>query len=121
MAEYGEIDPDVETPSGSGALGGLVAGGVIGAPFGPAGVILGGLMGGLFGNAVEYQNLKEEKQQELQNLAWKSIQDNNRRYIEREKFLGVEEDYDEYGEYWEFSFKATDGEIYSSKFYITDG
>ena len=40
-------------PSGKGALGGMVAGGIIGLAGGPLGVILGGIIGGVLGNAIE--------------------------------------------------------------------
>ena len=42
---YGEYTPP--TPSGTGALGGMVTGGLIGLAGGPVGVILGGIIGGV--------------------------------------------------------------------------
>jgi len=40
-------------PTGQGAFGGMVLGGIIGLVGGPAGVILGGLLGGLVGHGLE--------------------------------------------------------------------
>ena len=45
----------IET-SGAGALGGMVLGGVLGLPFGPAGIIIGGIIGALLGNQIEYES-----------------------------------------------------------------
>ncbi len=48
------------TPSGTGALGGMVSGGLIGLAGGPVGVILGGIIGGVLGNAIEDETITEE-------------------------------------------------------------
>lgn len=67
-----EFGADVE-PSGSGAFGGMLAGGAAGLPFGPAGVVVGGLLGGLLGNEIEYQNLKEHEQKKLEDAAYDAL------------------------------------------------
>lgn len=67
-----ENDSD-EGPSGSGALGGMIAGGALGSPFGPAGVIVGGILGGLLGNEAEYQNLREKRQERIKDAAWEYV------------------------------------------------
>lgn len=69
-----EVDPvDEIEPSGSGAFGGMIAGGAAGAAFGPPGVIIGGLLGGLVGNEIEYQNLKDEEQRKIERKAWEIV------------------------------------------------
>jgi uncharacterized protein YcfJ len=47
-------------PSGVGAFGGMIAGGALGLPFGPIGVLVGGVIGALIGNQLEYETLEEE-------------------------------------------------------------
>ncbi len=51
----------IET-SGAGALGGMVVGGALGLPFGPAGVVIGGILGALLGNQVEYESKRAERE-----------------------------------------------------------
>lgn len=48
-------------PSGIGALGGVTAGGAMGAVFGPVGIFLGGLLGGLVGNELEFLGSKRRR------------------------------------------------------------
>jgi predicted PurR-regulated permease PerM len=47
--------------TGHGALGGLMAGAFLGAPFGPVGVLLGVAIGGVLGNEIEYWSLKKDQ------------------------------------------------------------
>lgn len=56
---YEEYTPS--DPSGTGALGGMVAGGAVGLVGGPLGVILGGIIGGILGNAIEEENITAEE------------------------------------------------------------
>ncbi|PSP78973.1 hypothetical protein BRC81_05720 [Halobacteriales archaeon QS_1_68_20] len=67
-----KIEAEIE-PSGSGAFGGMLAGGAAGLPFGPAGVVVGGILGGLIGNEIEYQNLKEQEQARLKDAAYDAL------------------------------------------------
>ncbi|MDI6811005.1 MAG: hypothetical protein QMD80_04930 [archaeon] len=55
-----EEEERIET-SGAGALGGMVVGGVLGLPFGPAGLVIGGVLGALLGNQVEYESKRAER------------------------------------------------------------
>lgn len=61
--------PTVDGPSGNGALGGMIAGGALGLPFGTVGAVVGGVLGGLIGNEIEYRNLKEREQEKLKRAA----------------------------------------------------
>lgn len=54
-----EEEERIET-SGVGALGGMVAGGILGLPFGPAGVIIGGILGAIAGNQIEYEDKRRK-------------------------------------------------------------
>ncbi len=47
--------------SGYGALGGMIAVGALGLPFGTAGAVVGGLLGALIGNEIEYQDIKDRR------------------------------------------------------------
>jgi len=118
MRDDDEVDIELEEPSGAGALSGLVAGGLLGAPFGPAGVIVGGVLGGLLGNAVEYQNLKDEQQEKLQKAAWQYIQQNEYPTPQLQDFQGVTEGEDENGEYWEFEFIDRNGISHYVRLYL---
>jgi len=57
-----EVEERIET-SGIGALGGMVAGGIIGLLFGPGGVIIGGILGALAGNQIEYEDKRRRRLQ----------------------------------------------------------
>ncbi|MDI6886511.1 MAG: hypothetical protein QMD22_09295 [archaeon] len=57
----GREEERIET-SGAGALGGMVVGGALGLPFGPAGLVIGGVLGALLGNQVEYESKKAERE-----------------------------------------------------------
>jgi hypothetical protein len=52
---------DEPKPQGGGAFVGMVAGGALGAPFGPLGVLIGGILGAVVGNQVEYDELNRRK------------------------------------------------------------
>jgi len=55
-----EDDEEVKT-SGAGAFAGMIVGGALGLPFGPAGVIIGGVIGALFGDQIERENEEERR------------------------------------------------------------
>ena len=56
-----EKEKDEVKPSGSGAFGGMVVGGVIGTAIGgPVGTIIGGLIGAILGNQIEYEDLRKK-------------------------------------------------------------
>lgn len=65
--------PTVDGPSGNGALGGMIAGGALGLPFGTVGAVVGGLLGGLIGNEIEYRNLKEHERKKLKRAATRYV------------------------------------------------
>lgn len=115
-----EIEIELENASGAGALSGLVAGGALGAPFGPAGVIVGGVLGGLIGNSVEYQNLKEEQQERLRSAVAEFIETNTPRYVRLADFRGVSEHQDSSGSYWRFEFTDQQGDSHTAKLYPND-
>jgi hypothetical protein len=75
----GGIDGDLDEqfrdvdPSGNGAFGGMLAGGALGSAFGPPGLVVGGLIGALVGNELEYQNLKEQQKERLEQTARKKL------------------------------------------------
>ena len=64
-----DLYPEEEGTSGNGAVGGAVAGGIAGVPFGPIGAVAGGLLGAVVGNELEYQNLSDQKKQEIRRAA----------------------------------------------------
>jgi hypothetical protein len=115
-----EIEIELENASGAGALSGLVAGGALGAPFGPAGVIVGGVLGGLIGNSVEYQNLKQEQQEQLRSGVAEFIEENTSRYVRLVNFRGVSEQQDSSGSYWRFEFADQQGDSHTAKLYPND-
>lgn len=115
-----EISVELENASGAGALSGLVAGGALGAPFGPAGVIVGGLLGGLVGNSVEYQNLKQEQQERLRSGVKEFIEANTARYVRLVEFRGVSEQKDDSGSYWRFEFTDQQENAHVARLYPED-
>ena len=121
MGAEEHVDLGAREPSGAGALGGLVAGGLLGTPFGPAGVIFGGVVGGLVGNAVEYQNLKERRKEELQKAAWNVIETRARPQPYRRQFVEQRDGEDGRGEYWEFEFVDERDETHYVRLYLDDG
>ncbi len=50
-----------EKTTGIGALAGMVVGGIIGLPFGAAGVLIGGVLGGIIGDLLEAESIGEKK------------------------------------------------------------
>ncbi len=115
-----QIEVELENASGAGALSGLVAGGALGAPFGPAGVIVGGLLGGLVGNSVEYQNLKQEQQKRLRSGVKEFIEANTARYVRLVEFRGVSEQKDDSGSYWRFEFTDQQENAHVARLYPED-
>lgn len=53
LADGGSKKKEEAKTSGGGAFAGMIAGGALGLPFGPVGVVIGGLIGALLGNEVE--------------------------------------------------------------------
>lgn len=115
------VDIEGMEPSGAGALGGLVAGGLLGTPYGPAGVLIGGVLGGLLGNAAEYQNLKDKRQEELQEAAWKVISSQAPQHPRTGEFIRQRDGRDDRGEYWEFVFVDDRNVRHYAKLYLEDG
>ena len=114
------VDLGAREPSGAGALGGVVAGGLLGAPFGPAAVIFGGVVGGLVGNAVEYQNLKERRKEDLRKAAWNVIKTRAHPRPHRRQFVEQRDGEDGRGEYWEFEFVDERDETHYVRLYLND-
>ena len=115
------VDLGAREPSGAGALSGVVAGGLLGAPFGPAAVIFGGVVGGLVGNAVEYQNLKERRKEYLRKAAWNVIRTQAHPRPHRRQFVEQRDGEDGRGEYWEFEFVDERDETHYVRLYLDDG
>ena len=53
-----EEEEKVKT-TGAGAFSGMIAGALLGLPFGPAGVLIGGILGAIIGDNLEYRHEKE--------------------------------------------------------------
>lgn len=116
-----QIQVDLEDASGAGALSGLVAGGALGAPFGPAGVIVGGVLGGLLGNSFEYHNLKQEQQERLRVAVREFVAANASPRATIVAFEGVTEGEDDRGSFWTFEFVDRRGRTHAAKLYPDDG
>lgn len=115
------IEVDLEDASGAGALSGLVAGGALGAPFGPAGVIVGGVLGGLLGNSVEYRNLKQEQKGRLRTAVREFVASSTPPQTMIVGFDGVSEGQGERGAFWIFKFVDEHGKTHAAKLYPDDG
>jgi hypothetical protein len=50
-----------EEPTGAGAFLGMVAGGALGLPLGPLGVLVGGILGAIAGNELEREKRKKRR------------------------------------------------------------
>lgn len=112
---------EVEEPSGVGALGGVVAGGIAGAPFGPAGVLVGGVVGGIAGNAVEFRNLKERQRRKIEAAARRFVRARASPPPRTSDLVEVTEGRGDRGEYWTFEFVDGCDDRHVVVFHLDDG
>ncbi len=113
------VEPDA--PSGAGTLGGAVAGGMLGAPFGPAGVLVCGVVGSVVGNAVEFRKLRKRKRAKIRDAAWTVVRTRATPAPLRGEFLGATEGTDGGGDYWALEFEDETGRHHAVRLSLDDG
>lgn len=94
------------------SVAGAAAGAALGTPWGPVGAAIGGLIGAIAGSSLEYSNLQDRHQKQLQRVARQAAERKAGLQGGVGELLEVEDDSDKDAEYWIFEFEGDGPKIH---------